>query len=58
MDNKNLEPSINCPECGFRIKLSISVILNNQSIVCPGCGKTMILDMSKPAARLDFTDNI
>lgn len=52
MDNKNLEPSITCPDCGFRIKFSSSEILNNQSFVCPGCGKAMTLDMTESAARL------
>lgn len=47
----NQSPGLICPQCGFRIQVTIEMLLNNPSICCTSCGLELSIDRdkSKPA---------
>jgi len=50
-DRLNQSPGLICPQCGFRIQVTIEMLLNNLSICCTSCGLELSIDKekSKPA---------
>ncbi len=47
----NNKPGLNCPECSFKITISIEQLVSGSSIICPSCGLKLDVDdqKSKPA---------
>jgi len=45
-------PGLTCPECGFRIQVSIPSLLSGQPLVCAGCSLVLNVEQEKSAAAL------
>lgn len=47
----NNKPGLNCPECNFKITISIEQLVSGSSVICPSCGLKLEIDnqKSKPA---------
>jgi predicted amidophosphoribosyltransferase len=52
-DELNQSPGLICPQCGFRIHLTIELLLNNPSICCSECGLELSIDQEKSKAALN-----
>ena len=46
-------PGVNCPECGFNIQVTISILLNNSAIFCSNCGLKLTIDRQESNKSLD-----
>jgi transcription initiation factor TFIIIB Brf1 subunit/transcription initiation factor TFIIB len=51
-DELNQPPGLICPQCGFRIQVTIESLLNNASICCADCGLVLSVDRGKSEAAL------
>ncbi len=40
-------PGLDCPQCGFRIQVSIPMLLSGEPIICPSCGLKLSVDQEK-----------
>lgn len=40
-------PGIPCPQCAFRIRMSLADFLYSQKLTCPGCGLELAIDKSQ-----------
>jgi hypothetical protein len=45
-------PGLTCPECGYRIQVSIPLLLTGQPLVCAGCSLVLHVEQEKSAAAL------
>jgi hypothetical protein len=45
-------PGLTCPECGYRIQVSIPSLLSGQPLVCAGCSLVLHVEQEKSAAAL------
>ena len=45
-------PGLTCPECGYRIQVSIPMLLSGQPIVCAACSLVLHVEQEKSAAAL------
>jgi transcription elongation factor Elf1 len=45
-------PGLICPQCGFKMQVTIELLLNKPSICCSGCGLTLDIDQEKSKASL------
>ena len=46
-------PGLDCPQCGFRIQVSIPMLLSGEPIICPACGLKLSADQEKSQACLN-----
>lgn len=53
----NQLPGLICPQCGFRIQVTIELLLNNPSIRCGSCGLLLDIDQEKSKAALTALQN-
>lgn len=40
-------PGLDCPQCRFRIQISIPMLLLGEPIICPSCGLKLSVDQEK-----------
>lgn len=40
-------PGLDCPRCGFRIQVSIPMLLSGNSVICTACGLKLTVDKEK-----------
>jgi len=45
-------PGLKCPECGYRIQVSIPMLLSGQPLVCAQCSLVLHVEQEKSAAVL------
>jgi len=50
MENK---PGLLCPQCNFKIQISIEMLVNNQPIICPNCFLKLSVDNQQSAETLN-----
>lgn len=46
-------PGLQCPECGFHIEVTISMLLNNAAVFCSSCGLKLTIDRDESREGLD-----
>jgi uncharacterized Zn finger protein len=51
-DELKQPPGLICPQCGFRIQVTIESLLNNASICCTSCGLVLSIDQGESKAAL------
>lgn len=52
-DGKNPLPGLDCPQCGFRIQMTIEMLLNSSSICCGNCSLELSIDKDKSGPALN-----
>jgi hypothetical protein len=46
-------PGLTCPECGYRIQVSIPMLISGQPLVCTGCSLVLHVEQDRSAAALN-----
>ncbi|MCK5002572.1 MAG: hypothetical protein KAS57_06085 [Gammaproteobacteria bacterium] len=41
------DPGLNCPQCSYKIKINMEVLMSGSPIVCPACGLELGVDQEK-----------
>lgn len=50
----NHAPGLPCPQCGYRIQVTMPMLLSNRAIYCTGCGLELVIDREESAASLEL----
>ncbi|HSG41336.1 MAG TPA: hypothetical protein VLE27_16970 [Thermoanaerobaculia bacterium] len=58
MNPSQSDPFLPCPQCGFRMKLSMEQILFNRDFQCPGCGLRLNLDRDASRQSLELLQDL
>lgn len=51
-------PGLECPQCGFRIQVTIEALLKNLAVCCSSCGLGLSIDREKSKPAIDALDNL
>ncbi|MEQ9062781.1 MAG: hypothetical protein RIE58_01295 [Vicingaceae bacterium] len=46
-------PGLNCPQCSFRISVSVPMLLSGAAIVCPACNLKLNVEQEQSKPCLD-----
>jgi DNA-directed RNA polymerase subunit RPC12/RpoP len=46
-------PGLDCPQCGFRIMISVPMLLSGGPIFCPACSLKLTIDQEQSRACLN-----
>ena len=46
-------PGLDCPQCGFRIQLSVAMLLSGEPVLCPACDLKLSVDREESQACLN-----
>ncbi|MDH4240402.1 MAG: hypothetical protein OEW48_12640 [Phycisphaerae bacterium] len=47
------DPGLNCPQCKFKMRLSMGALLGGKPIVCPACGLSLTVDRERSKGCLN-----
>jgi DNA-directed RNA polymerase subunit RPC12/RpoP len=51
-------PGLECPECGFRIQVTIEMLLKDLAVRCCSCGLELSVDQKKSQPAINALENL
>lgn len=54
----NRVPGLECPQCGFRIQVTIETLLKNLAVCCSRCGLKLSVDQEKSKPAIDALEDL
>jgi transcription initiation factor IIE alpha subunit len=56
--NLNNQPGLICPNCNFKITVSIEQLLYQEKVVCPNCNLVLTIDKNKSKKALNALEKL
>jgi len=53
-----VRPHLPCPECGFKIEISLPELLTRSEFVCPGCNLKLTMDRDESKNALEMMQQL
>ena len=54
----NRAPGLECPQCGFRIQVTIETLLKDLAVSCSSCGLELSIDQEKSKPAIDALEDL
>lgn len=54
----NHAPGLACPQCGFRIQVTVKTLLEGLPVYCSSCGLELTIDQEKSKAAIDALEKL
>ena len=51
-------PGLACPQCGFRIQVTIEALLKNLTVSCSSCGLALSIDQEKSKPAINALEDL
>jgi DNA-directed RNA polymerase subunit RPC12/RpoP len=51
-------PGLTCPECGFRIQVTLEALLKDLAVSCSSCGLELSIDQEKSKPAIHAMQNL
>ena len=54
----NHAPGLKCPQCGFRIQVTVETLLKGLPVYCSSCGLELTVDQEKSKPAIDALEKL
>ena len=58
MNELHQPPGLTCPQCGFRIQVTLEALLKDLRVCCTSCGLELFVDQEKSKPALNSLENL